>query len=106
MRAICSLPLALLIGAAAASGQTNPRTGDRPDSSANPNPRLINVCLITEDVRRLVDFYEPVLQRKAAWSGGDYAEFATGGAGELHSPICGSGEEPRRHPGIPGSERG
>lgn len=80
MRAICRLPLALLIGAAAASGQTNPRTGDRPDSSANPNPRLINVCLITEDVRRLVDFYEPVLQRKAAWSGGDYAEFATGGA--------------------------
>jgi catechol 2,3-dioxygenase-like lactoylglutathione lyase family enzyme len=41
-------------------------------------PRLINTCVITDDVKRLVDFYEPVLKLKAKWSGGDYAEFPTG----------------------------
>jgi uncharacterized glyoxalase superfamily protein PhnB len=45
-------------------------------------PVLENTCLITVDVKRLVEFYEPVLQRKARWSGGDYAEFAAG-AGTL-----------------------
>jgi uncharacterized glyoxalase superfamily protein PhnB len=45
-------------------------------------PVLVNTCLITADVKRLVEFYEPVLQRKAQWSGPDYAEFATG-AGTL-----------------------
>jgi len=41
-------------------------------------PILINTCLITRDVRGLVNFYEPVLQQKARWSGNDYAEFRTG----------------------------
>jgi catechol 2,3-dioxygenase-like lactoylglutathione lyase family enzyme len=34
--------------------------------------------LVTNDVKRLVDFYEPVLVLKARWSGQDYAEFPTG----------------------------
>jgi uncharacterized glyoxalase superfamily protein PhnB len=33
--------------------------------------------LITNNVKRLVDFYEPVLEAKAKWSGEDYAEFRT-----------------------------
>jgi catechol 2,3-dioxygenase-like lactoylglutathione lyase family enzyme len=41
-------------------------------------PRLVNTCLITNDVKRLEEFYEPVLVLKAKRSGEDYAEFATG----------------------------
>lgn len=41
-------------------------------------PILQNTCLITGDVKNLVAFYELVLERKAKWSGDDYAEFATG----------------------------
>jgi glyoxalase/bleomycin resistance protein/dioxygenase superfamily protein len=40
-------------------------------------PVLQSTCLISADVRRLVDFYEPILNRKANWSGKDYAEFPT-----------------------------
>lgn len=48
--------------------------------SAEPGarPALINTCLITSDVKRLVGFYEPVLKQKAKWSGGNYVEFRTG----------------------------
>ena len=42
------------------------------------NPVLINTCLITASVDRLVGFYEPVLQLKAERTGHDYAEFHTG----------------------------
>jgi catechol 2,3-dioxygenase-like lactoylglutathione lyase family enzyme len=45
---------------------------------APPHPALINTCLITSNVDRLVAFYEPVLQLKAQRSGPDYAEFHTG----------------------------
>jgi len=41
-------------------------------------PRLVNTCLNTKDVKRLEEFYEPVLVIKAKRSGEDYAEFATG----------------------------
>jgi uncharacterized glyoxalase superfamily protein PhnB len=34
--------------------------------------------MVTESARRLVEFYEPILQQKAKWSGDNYAEFATG----------------------------
>lgn len=48
--------------------------------SAPPSaPALINTCLITASVDRLVAFYEPVLQLKAIRSGPDYAEFHTAG---------------------------
>jgi catechol 2,3-dioxygenase-like lactoylglutathione lyase family enzyme len=41
-------------------------------------PTLINTCLITNDVQRLVYFYESILAVRAKWSGKDYAEFPTG----------------------------
>jgi uncharacterized glyoxalase superfamily protein PhnB len=41
-------------------------------------PVLVNTCVVTENVRRLVEFYEPILGQRAKWSGDDYAEFATG----------------------------
>ncbi|MGD0571352.1 MAG: VOC family protein [Candidatus Sulfotelmatobacter sp.] len=40
-------------------------------------PSLQNACVITSDVKRLVEFYEPILATKAKWSGKDYAEFPT-----------------------------
>lgn len=50
--------------------------------SMNESPRrempvLQNTCLISAHVRQLVKFYEPILNRKANWSGQDYAEFPT-----------------------------
>jgi catechol 2,3-dioxygenase-like lactoylglutathione lyase family enzyme len=42
------------------------------------SPRLMNTCLITNNVKRLVEFYEPVLTLKAKKTGEDYAEFPTG----------------------------
>ena len=45
---------------------------------ADSGPRLINTCLITENLNRLVEFYEPVLELKARRAGPDYAEFHTG----------------------------
>ena len=47
-------------------------------SGRNDGPVLVNTCVITPDVKRLVGFYEPILQQKAKWSGADYAEIATG----------------------------
>ena len=43
-----------------------------------PSPVLMNTCLITTNVSRLVNFYENVLGIKAQWSGDQYAEFHTG----------------------------
>ena len=42
------------------------------------HPVLVNTCIVSRDVKRLVEFYEPVLREKAKWSGADYAEFPTG----------------------------
>jgi catechol 2,3-dioxygenase-like lactoylglutathione lyase family enzyme len=51
----------------------------RSASAASPaNPDLINTCLITSDLDRLVAFYEPILGVRAERSGADYAEFHTG----------------------------
>lgn len=47
--------------------------------NANQTPALSHTCLITGNVKRLVEFYEPVLELKAKWSGDDYAEFSTAG---------------------------
>jgi hypothetical protein len=38
----------------------------------------VNTCLITNDVKRLVELYEPILALKAKKRGEDYAEFPTG----------------------------
>jgi hypothetical protein len=45
------------------------------EGSRREIPVLQSTCLITADLRRLVEFYEPLLNRKANWSGEDYAEF-------------------------------
>jgi len=46
--------------------------------SGSGSPRLVNTCLITNDVKRLVEFYEPILRLEAKKTGEDYAEFPTG----------------------------
>jgi uncharacterized glyoxalase superfamily protein PhnB len=66
--------LAVVIAGWSARAQ---RTDSLPPDPAQI-PTLINTCLITNNVKRLVDFYEPVLAVKAKWSGRDYAEFPTG----------------------------
>jgi uncharacterized glyoxalase superfamily protein PhnB len=51
---------------------------DHPPANTGSNPILVNTCLITDNVERLVQFYEPILALKAERSGKDYAEFHTG----------------------------
>jgi catechol 2,3-dioxygenase-like lactoylglutathione lyase family enzyme len=41
-------------------------------------PRLVNTCLITKNVKKLVEFYTSVLERDAQMTGEDYGEFHTG----------------------------
>ena len=43
-----------------------------------PNPILMNTCLVTTNVSQLVNFYESVLGLKAQRTGDEYAEFRTG----------------------------
>jgi catechol 2,3-dioxygenase-like lactoylglutathione lyase family enzyme len=77
--------LSLLFAASAAGLLQNlPETKSPPTTQpmAAPGAALVNTCLITSDVQRLVTFYENVLGSKAKWSGPDYAEFPTG-AGTL-----------------------
>jgi catechol 2,3-dioxygenase-like lactoylglutathione lyase family enzyme len=54
------------------------QASDEHRQGASHGPALLHTCLITSNVKRLVEFYEPVLNLKAKWSGDDYAEFATG----------------------------
>lgn len=65
--------LAIAVGARSAPLQVT-------DTNASPaaGPKLVNTCLITNNVKQLVDFYERVLLLKANRSGEDYAEFRTG----------------------------
>lgn len=51
---------------------------DRAQDAAPATPQLVNTCLITPNVERLVAFYENILGLKANRSGDDYAEFHTG----------------------------
>jgi len=46
--------------------------------AAAAGPILTNICLITDDVKRLTKFYEVILATQASWSGPDYAELTTG----------------------------
>lgn len=63
-------PLAIVLAVAAAGWSASPQTTD--------NPRLVNTCLITNNVKRLVEFYEPILALNATRPSEDYAEFSTG----------------------------
>jgi catechol 2,3-dioxygenase-like lactoylglutathione lyase family enzyme len=75
-RSIC-LIIALL--AAIAVTSANPQASESNSQSVNsPTPKLVNTCLISANLDRLVDFYESVLMLKAQRSGKDYAEFQTG----------------------------
>jgi uncharacterized glyoxalase superfamily protein PhnB len=69
---------AAVVSAMAAATPSISQSAAISTSQAIHNPVLVNTCLITDNIRRLVAFYEPILQRKAKWSGSDYAEFGTG----------------------------
>lgn len=73
LRLAAVLETALLF-VGAANAQSAP--GNALDSAHGPT--LVNTCLITKNVKKLVDFYTSVLQRDAQMSGQDYAEFHTG----------------------------
>jgi catechol 2,3-dioxygenase-like lactoylglutathione lyase family enzyme len=49
---------------------------DSPPTASSPD--LVHTCLITNNLDRLIAFYEPVLGLKAQRSGQDYAEFRVG----------------------------
>ena len=70
------LPIAMLM--AFAGMPASPQGAHIPPPGSDHAPMLFNTCLITRNVRRLVDFYESVLKLKAKWSGKDSAEFPTG----------------------------
>ena len=44
---------------------------DNPTPEPKRPPRLVNTCVITNNVKRLVEFYEPILLLKAKWTGED-----------------------------------
>ena len=62
----------------ATGGLASPQTPATSPQDPSRTPTLSKTCLITNNVQRLVDFYEPILQLKANWSGKDYAEFSMG----------------------------
>ena len=71
--------LTIVLLAAIAVTSANPQVANSQSQSASsPAPKLVNTCLITDNVDRLVDFYESILLLKAQRSGKDYAEFHTG----------------------------
>jgi hypothetical protein len=70
--------LAIGLVAVITGWSANPQTTDHSPSDPSGSPRLINTCLLTDDVNQLVQFYEPILALKAKRSGNDYAEFHTG----------------------------
>jgi catechol 2,3-dioxygenase-like lactoylglutathione lyase family enzyme len=70
-------PLLLLFALAAiTSGPSSiAQSTDTHLPASEPGPALTNTCLITNDVDRLVAFYEQVLDIKAVRTGMFYAEF-------------------------------
>jgi catechol 2,3-dioxygenase-like lactoylglutathione lyase family enzyme len=71
-------PLAVALAVLTTGWTTRLVSADDKAPDAGESPRLVNTCLITNDVKRLVEFYEPILALKAKKTGEDYAEFATG----------------------------
>jgi catechol 2,3-dioxygenase-like lactoylglutathione lyase family enzyme len=69
----------LTVGLAAMSATWPPTYRMTPEKPTHNDhsPELVNTCLITNDVEKLANFYEPVLGFKAKRSGEDYAEFHT-----------------------------
>jgi catechol 2,3-dioxygenase-like lactoylglutathione lyase family enzyme len=94
-----SVSTIVLLVAILAGWSANAQRTDSLSQDSARAPTLINTCLITNDVKRLVDFYESILAAKAKWSGKDYAEFPAG-AGVL---AIFSAEAQERY--IPGSAK-
>ncbi len=57
----------------------NPQTVNSNQPGPAAKPRLMHTCLITDNVKQLVAFYEHILGLPAKMSGNDYAEISTGG---------------------------
>ncbi len=76
MPRIWSLAILLVMVGAGLSASL-PGTGNHPPELGQ-TPMLMNTCLITSNVKQLVNFYESALVLKAKWSGEAYAEFPTG----------------------------
>ena len=70
----------IVIGLAvvAAGWPAHSQIRDNHPSEPGHTPKLVITCVITGNVKRLVEFYEPILVLKATWTGEDYAEFSTG----------------------------
>lgn len=71
--------LAIGLFVATTGWSANSQTADS-SSKVGPIPQLVNTCLITDNVDRLVQFYESILTLKAQRPAKDYAEFHTGAA--------------------------
>lgn len=69
--------LAMMLAVVAAGRLACPQLIESHPPGPGHRPTLAHTCLITNNVKRLVGFYEPVLALKAKWSGEDYAEFRT-----------------------------
>ena len=68
----------ILLTVVTAGWSASPQKPDVLPPDPAHGPTLINTCLITNDVQRLVEFYESILAVRAKRSGKDYAEFPTG----------------------------
>ena len=71
-----SLAFGLVVTVAALSADLAPTQNHLPQDVSSA-PILMHTCLITNDVDKLVQFYEPILALSAQKSGADYAEFHT-----------------------------
>jgi hypothetical protein len=73
------LPLAAALAIALfVMGTANAQSARDRVLDSGQGPKLVNTCLITKNVKKLVEFYRSVLERDAQMSGEDYAEFPTG----------------------------
>jgi len=78
MMALRKWRLVLVLVVVGAGWETRAQEIERHPPDSASLPMLAHICLITNNVRRLVNFYEPILGLKAQWSDADYAEFPTG----------------------------
>jgi len=67
----------LVLAVSAAGWLASPQKAESLPPDPARLPSLVKTCLITGDVKRLVEFYELILEQKAKWSGADYAEFSS-----------------------------
>jgi predicted enzyme related to lactoylglutathione lyase len=70
------MPIAAIAAVALLSVNLRVRASHPPPDERTV-PKLMQTCLITSDLDKLIQFYEPVLEIKAKRSGPDYAEFST-----------------------------